>query len=184
MQDALAEVIGDQARLEALRRTALLDSAPEEAFDRLTRVATAVLRVPVALVTLLDSNRHFFKSQFGLTEPLATARETPLTHSFCKHVVGGREPLVVHDVRTHPLFRDPPPPEGSVRSYAGIPLITAEGHALGTFCVIDWRPREWSEGEIDILRVLAASTMSEIDLRRVAGDLRALTSSLQGLFES
>jgi formate hydrogenlyase transcriptional activator len=184
MQDALAEVIGDQARLEALRRTALLDSAPEEAFDRLTRMATAVLRVPVALVTLLDSNRHFFKSQSGLSEPLASSRETPLTHSFCKHVVGAREPLIVHDVRTHPLFCDPPPPEGSVMSYAGIPLITAEGHALGTFCVIDWRPREWTRGEIDLLSVLAASTMSEIDLRRVAGDLRALTSSLQELVES
>jgi formate hydrogenlyase transcriptional activator len=184
MQDELAETIGDQTRLEALRRTALLDSRPEEVFDRLTRVATAVLRVPVALVTLLDSDRHFFKSQCGLTEPLATARETPLTHSFCKHAVGSREPFIVPDVRTHPLFRDRPVVEGQVIAYAGIPLITSEGHALGTFCVIDWCPRDWTEEEIDILCVLAASTMSEIDLRLVAGDLRALTSSLQGLVDS
>jgi formate hydrogenlyase transcriptional activator len=184
MQDELADTIRDQARLEALRRTALLDSPPEEIFDRLTRIATAVLRVPVALVTLLDSDRHFFKSQFGLTEPLATARETPLTHSFCKHAVGSREALIVPDVRAHPLFRDRLTGEGSVIAYAGIPLVTSEGHALGTFCVIDWCPRDWTEEEIDILRALATSTMSEIDLRRVAGELQALTSSLQGLVES
>jgi len=184
MQDPLAAVIGDHARLEALRRTELLDSPPEEVFDRLTRMAKAVLGVPVALVTLLDSDRHFFKSQAGLPEPYATARETPLTHSFCKHVVGSREPLIVPDIRSHPLFSDRPAAEGSVMSYAGIPLITSEGHALGTFCVIDWRPRAWTEDEIDILRVLAVSTMSEIDLRRVAGDLRALTSSLQGLVDA
>ncbi|MGE5415027.1 MAG: hypothetical protein ACM3NW_12680, partial [Syntrophomonadaceae bacterium] len=71
LNDKLVDVIQNEARLEALRRTSLLDSPPEEAFDRLTRVATAVLRVPVALVSLVDSDRHFFKSQCGLPEPLA-----------------------------------------------------------------------------------------------------------------
>jgi formate hydrogenlyase transcriptional activator len=184
MQDELADAIGNQARLEALRRTALLDSPPEEAFDRLTRIATVVLRVPVALVTLLDSDRHFFKSQFGLSEPLASTRETPLTRSFCKHVVGSCEALIVPDVRTHPLFRHRPVGEGSVIAYAGVPLVTSEGFALGTFCVVDWHPHEWTGEEIDVLRVLAASTMAEIDLRRVAGELRGLTSSLQELVES
>ena len=184
MQDELADAIANQARLEALRRTALLDSAPEETFDRLTRMATVVLRAPVALVTLLDGHRHFFKSQCGLPEPFATTRETPLTHSFCKHVVGSCEPLVVPDVRTHPLFRSRPVVEGSVISYAGVPLLTSEGYALGTFCVLDWRPREWTGEEIGILRGLAASTMSEIDLRRLAGDLHTLTASLQELVES
>jgi formate hydrogenlyase transcriptional activator len=184
MQDELADAIANQARLEALRRTALLDSPPEEAFDRLTRVATVVLRVPVALVTLLDSERHFFKSQFGLPEPLATTRGTPLTRSFCKHVVGSCEPLIVPDVRIHPLFKHRPVGEGSVISYAGVPLVTSDGYALGTFCVIDWRARQWTGEDIDVLRVLAASTMAEIDLRRVAGELRTLTSSLQDLVES
>jgi formate hydrogenlyase transcriptional activator len=184
MQDELADAIANQTRLDALRRTALLDSPPEEAFDRLTRMATVVLRVPVALVTLLDSDRHFFKSQFGLPEPLASTRETPLTRSFCKHVVGSCEPLIVPDVRTHPLFKHRPVGEGSVISYAGVPLLTSEGYALGTFCVVDWRPHAWTGEEIDILRVLAASTMAEIDLRQVAGELRVLTSSLQELVES
>jgi formate hydrogenlyase transcriptional activator len=184
MQDKVADAIANEARLEALRRTALLDSAPEEAFDRLTRVATVVLRVPVALVTLLDSHRHFFKSQCGLPEPYATTRETPLTHSFCKHVVGSCEPLIVPDVRTHPLFRSQPVVEGQVFAYAGVPLVTSDGYALGTFCVIDWRPREWTGQDIDVLRGLAASTMAEIGLRRVAGELRVLTSRLQEIVES
>jgi formate hydrogenlyase transcriptional activator len=184
MQDEPADAITNQARLEALRRTALLDSPPEEAFDRLTRVATVVVRVPVALVTLLDSERHFFKSQSGLPEPLATARETPLTRSFCKHVVGSCEPLIVPDVRTHPLFRHRTVGKGSVIAYAGVPLITPEGFALGTFCVVDWRAREWTGEEIDALRVLAAATMSEIDQRRVAGELRTLTSNLGLLVDS
>src|SRR5206468_4436885 len=103
-KEKLLEVIQDEARLDALRRTSLLDSPPEEAFDRLTRLATTVLRVPVALVSLVDGDRQFFKSQCGLKEPLATARQTPLTDSFCKHAVGSGEPLVVPDARRDPLF--------------------------------------------------------------------------------
>ena len=87
-------------RLAALQQTSLLDTPPEEAFDRLTRLATTVLRVPVALVSLVDGNRQFFKSCVGLPEPLASLRQTPLTHSFCKHVVASGEPLIVSDARS------------------------------------------------------------------------------------
>jgi len=184
-KDELIEAIGNEARLEALRRTSLLDSPPEEAFDRLTRLATAVLHVPVALVSLVDGDRQFFKSQSGLSEPLATSRQTPLTSSFCKHAVGSREPLVVADARRHPVVqRNPAISELGVIAYAGIPLITSEGHALGTFCVVDGRPHDWTDEEVGILRVLAQSTMSEIELRRMAGELRGLTANLQGLVES
>jgi len=179
------EVIENEARLEALRRTSLLDSPPEEAFDRLTRLATTVLRVPVALVSLVDSDRQFFKSQCGLSEPLASLRQTPLTSSFCKHAVGSREPLLVADARRHPIFgHGRAVSEVGVIAYAGIPLITSEGHALGTFCVVDRQPHDWTEEEVGILRVLATSTMSEIELRRLVGELRALTANLQGLVES
>ena len=185
LKDKLVDIIENEARLEALRRTSLLDSPPEEAFDRLTRLATTVLRVPVALVSLVDGNRQFFKSQSGLSEPLASLRQTPLTNSFCKHAVGSREPLVVADARRDPLFRHSPAvSEDRVIAYAGIPLITSEGHALGTFCVVDRQPHDWTEAEIGILRVLATSTMSEIDLRRLVGELRTLTANLQGLVES
>ena len=158
MMDTLVDVIENEARLEALRRTALLDSPPEETFDRLTRLATSVLHVPVAIVSLVDGTRQFFKSHSGLSEPLASSRQTPVTHSFCKHAVESREPLVVADARRDPRFGHKHAfSELGVIAYAGIPLITSEGHALGTFCVVDRRPHQWTEEEIGILRVLAAS---------------------------
>ncbi len=185
MKDKLVDIIENETRLEALRRTSLLDSPPEEAFDRLTRLATTVLRVPVALVSLVDRDRQFFKSQCGLSEPVASLRQTPLTNSFCKHAVGSREPLVVADARRDPLFvHNPAVSELGVIAYAGIPLITSEGHALGTFCVVDRQPHDWTEVEIGILRVLATSTMSEIELRRLVDEQRALTAKLQSLVES
>jgi formate hydrogenlyase transcriptional activator len=184
MMDPLVDVIGSEGRLDALRRTSLLDSPPEEAFDRLTRLATTVLRVPVALVSLVDGERQFFKSHCGLPEPLASARQTPLTHSFCQHAVGSREPLVVADARQDPRFGHHHAfSELGVIAYAGIPLITSDGHVLGTFCAVDRQPHDWTEEEIGILRVLATSTMSEIELRRLVGELRALTANLQGLVE-
>jgi formate hydrogenlyase transcriptional activator len=185
LKDELVSIIENEARLEALRRTALLDSPPEEAFDRLTRLARAVLHVPVALVSLVGGDRQFFKSQCGLSEPLATTRQTSLRDSFCKHAVGSREPLLVTDARRHPKFeRNPVVIEGDVIAYAGIPLITSDGHALGTFCVVDEEPHDWTEEEIAILRVLASSTMSEIELRRVVVELRSMTANLQSLVDS
>ena len=185
MADEYLDVIRNEARLEALRRTSLLDSPPEEAFDRLTRMATVVLRVPMALVSLVDRDRHFFKSQCGLGEPLATLRQTPIQHSFCRHAVGSREPFVVADSRRHPLFAHDPGFLGSRSiAYAGVPLITSEGHALGTFCVVDEKPHDWTEEEVGILGVLAKCAMSEIELRRLVDELRALTASLKNLVET
>jgi len=178
------EKILNAARLAALRRTSLLDTPPEEAFDRLTRLATRVLRVPVALVSMVDGDRQFFKSCIGLQEPLASLRQTPLTHSFCKHAVVSGEPFIVSDARLHPLVRDNPSiSELGVIAYAGIPLTTTEGQTLGTFCVVDGKPREWTEEDIEILRSLAASVMTEIGTRRLAEDLRSLSGDLQRLVE-
>src|SRR4029450_853884 len=141
MMGQLVDVIENEARLDALRRTSLLDSPPEEAFDRLTRLATTGPRVPVALVSLVDGERQFFKSHCGLPEPLASARQTPLTHSFCQHAVGSREPLVVADARQDPRFGHHHAfSELGVIAYAGIPLITSDGHVLGTFCAVDRQP--------------------------------------------
>ncbi len=141
--------------------------------------------MPVALVSLVDGDRQFFKSQCGLSEPLASARQTPLANSFCKHAVGSREALVVPDARRDPVFEhNPSISEHGVVAYAGIPLITSEGHALGTFCVVDGEPHDWTEEEIGILRVLATSAMSEIELRRLVGELQTLSATLQSLVES
>jgi len=184
-QEKLVEVIQDEARLAALQRTGLLDSPPEDAFDRLTRLATRVLHVPVAVVSLVDRDRQFFKSQCGMSEAVASARQSPLDHSFCKHAVESREPLVVSDARRHHIFGHYVAfTEPGVVAYAGVPLIDSEGHALGTFCVADEKPHDWTEDEIGILRVLATSTLSEVELRSQAEELRSLTANLQGLVES
>jgi signal transduction histidine kinase len=157
----------DPSRLNALRRTALLDSAPEASFDRLTRLAVRLLCVPVALISLVDDRRQFFKSHAGLSEPWATKRQTPLSHSFCQHVVTSGDPLIVDDSRDHPLVRDNlAVADLQVIAYAGVPLVSPEGHVLGSFCAIDTQPRTWTAEEIDALKDLAALAMSEIGLKR------------------
>ena len=167
--DGPGDPLRSQGRLDALRRLRLLDTPPEEAFDRLTRLATRVLRAPIALVSLVDEEREFFKSQVGLPEPWATRREAPLSHSFCQHLVATGRPLVIEDARTHPLVRDNLAiPDLGVVAYAGIPLVTSQGHVLGSLCVVDTEARRWKDAEIAILTDLAASAVTEIELRLAA----------------
>ena len=161
-----SRALDDPDRLAALRRSALLDTPAEAAFDRLTRLATEILGVPVSLVSLVDGDRQFFKSAVGLPEPWASRRETPLSHSFCQHVVRGMAPLVVADARVDPvLSSNRAVSEIGVVAYAGIPIVTSDGFALGSFCAIDSKPRAWTEHEIGILRELTALVVSEIELR-------------------
>jgi formate hydrogenlyase transcriptional activator len=177
--------IQNEARLAALKRTSLLDSPPEEAFDRLTRLATSILHVPSAMVSLVDGNRQFFKSAIGLPEPWASLRHTPLTHSFCKHAVASGEALVVTDSREDPLVKDNlGVSELGIIAYAGVPLTSAEGLTLGSFCVMDARPRQWKDEEIEVLRNLAESVMTEIGTRLLADELRCLSAELQHLVEA
>ncbi len=136
----------------------------ERAFDRITKLAARVLNAPVALISLVDSERQFFKSSVGLNEPWRSARQTPLSHSFCRHTLDTGEPLVIEDARVHPLVRD----NLAVRdldavAYAGTPLIT-DGHVLGTLCVLDHHPRVWTSDQIDSLEALGASVLSEMEL--------------------
>jgi GAF domain-containing protein len=115
--------------------TNLLDSPTEAAYDRLTRLAVRLLHVPVALVSLVDADRQFFKSCVGLPAPWADARETPLSHSFCQHVVLSGQPLLIEDSRTtHGSWGTWAITDLGVIAYAGIPLMTADGQSLGSFC--------------------------------------------------
>lgn len=160
------EYVQSPERLAALAATGLLDSPPEEVFDRLTRLASQLMRAPVALLSLVDANRQFFKSSQGLPEPWLSLRETPLTYSFCQHAVATRAPLVVSNAITHPVARlTLGVTEMGIRSYAGVPLIAADGHALGTLCVIDHQPREWTSGALQGLTDLAALATAEVDRR-------------------
>ncbi len=164
MSDLLA-IVRNLNRLAAVQRTGLLDTPAEEPFDRFTRLATRMLKTPVALVSLVDADRQFFKSQTGLPEPWRTRRETPLSYSFCKHAVALQEPLVIADARRDPVYRDNPAVRDlQIVAYAGIPLMVS-GHALGAFCVIDNEPHAWSYDEVRILRDLAECVIHEIDLR-------------------
>jgi formate hydrogenlyase transcriptional activator len=184
MTTADRDILQEGARFEALRRTCLLDSRPEEAFDRLTRMATTVLRVPVSMVSFVDQDRLVIKSQRGLAEPLASTRVFPLSLSFCRQAVVSKQPVVVNDARQHPDFSSlPAVTQYGLVSYAGIPLVTPDGHALGTFCVLDRHPHDWSEEEIGILRVLATCAMSELDLRSLVGELSHVTANLQKLVD-
>jgi hypothetical protein len=152
-------------RLTELHRTLLLDSPPEENFDRLTRLTATVLNVPVALVSLVDSDRQFFKSCLGLRQPWASERQSPLSHSFCQHVVESRRALVVSDAREHPLLKDNLAIRDlGVIAYAGAPLTTPDGHVLGTLCAIDHQPRHWTTEQVEILCNLAGSVLTEIQL--------------------
>ncbi|HEX8393265.1 MAG TPA: PAS domain S-box protein [Longimicrobium sp.] len=184
--------LASPARLRALRNLALLDTEAEEGFDRITRMATAALRVPVSLVSLVDADRQYFKSCRGLPEPWASARQTPLSHSFCQHVVATGQPLVIPDARADARVRDNLAIRDlGVAAYAGVPLVLG-GHAIGSLCAIDGAPREWTEEDLALLHDLGAVVMSEIELRgqvaatrfaeQSAADAGArLRSTLEGL---
>jgi signal transduction histidine kinase len=161
-----ASPLHDPARLTQLQATGLLDSPTAEAFDRLTRLAAKLLRAPVSTVTLVETDRQFYLSCAGMPEPLASARETPMEMSFCKHTVELGQPLIIPDTRGHPIVGDNPAITGfGVRAYAGIPLLTPSGHAIGTLCVMDFVPREWTEDQVSSLTDLAAAVSTEIELR-------------------
>jgi diguanylate cyclase len=175
------ETIADGARLAALRDLGILDTEPEEDFDRFTRLATELLGVPVSLVSLIAGDRQFFKSQQGLPELWADARQTPLSHSFCQHAVKSRKPLVVEDARESPLLSDNLAVRDlDVIAYAGMPLILDDGHAVGVLCAIDSKPRHWSERDLRILEDLTAAVKTLLDLRSVLAR-QSLHDRLTGL---
>jgi diguanylate cyclase (GGDEF)-like protein/PAS domain S-box-containing protein len=176
----LLDAIRNPDRLAALRRFDLLDTPPEPAFDRLTRLAAAVLHAPIALIILIDEDRQFLKSSVGLPDSWAKRQDTPLAYSFCQHMVVTAEPLIISDVRDYPLVQENPMIDvlKSV-AYAGTPLITADRYVIGSLCVIDAVRREWRDEEIAILSDLAASVMSEIQLRSDAAARRQAEEALQ-----
>ncbi|HEX6039833.1 PAS domain S-box protein [Longimicrobium sp.] len=182
-----ARVLGAAGRLETLRRTGLLDGPGEAAFDRLSACAVRLLRVPAALVTLVSDDRQCFTGCVGLPEPWMSARETPLSHSFCQHVVATGGPLVIRDAREHPQLRASPAiADLRVVGYLGVPLLAPDGSVLGSFCAIDRDPRAWTDEEVRGVQDLARWAAAEVELRleraelvRVAGEREALAAELR-----
>jgi signal transduction histidine kinase len=156
-------ILADEAeRLAALRRYELLDTLPEQEYDDLTQLAAHICGVPIALVTLVDADRLWFKSRVGL--PVAGIDRA---QSFCSQVVVDREMMIIPDASCDERFARSPLVTGypDIRFYAGTPLISQDGHALGTLCVVDLRPRQLDGQQIAMLRALGRQVMSQIELR-------------------
>jgi diguanylate cyclase (GGDEF)-like protein len=167
--------VGDPRRLAALAESGLVDSPPEAAFDRVTRLVAEVLHVPVALFTLVTAERQVFKSSVGVGQ----LRETPLSHSFCRHVVDSGGPLEVVDARRHPRVRDNPAiSDHGIVAYLGMPLTTAAGERLGALCAIDHEPRQWTGRDQGVLEDLAGAAMAEVELRRANRTVAAAAAEL------
>ena len=158
--------IDDANRLAALRSSGLLDSPPEPAFDRLSGLAARVLNAPVALISLLDEDREFFKSSVGLPAPWCDRREAPLADWLAQYVLEDGAPFVIPDATLEPrLLNHSVVKDLGAVAYAGVPIELPGGQIIGALAVIDSVPRAWSDAEISTLVDLAASVITEVELR-------------------
>ena len=167
----------DAARLQSLRRIGLLDSAKEERFDRLCRIACSQFGVPIATITFVDENRQWFKSEIGLN-----CSETGREVSFCGHTILEDRPLIIPDARKDIRFYDNPSVQGPpyLRFYAGVPLKTEDGHLVGTFCIMNSQPRILAQAEIERLEDLAAIAEDEMNAVANRQSLDVLRRSEEG----
>lgn len=168
-------------RLEALRNYGIVDTPAEPEFDDIAALAAGICGTPIALISLVEETRQWFKAKVGLT-----TSETSRTHSFCAHALSGSEILQVPDARMDQRFAENPLVTGDpqIRFYAGAPLVTPTGAALGTLCVIDRTPRQLTEFQQQALRVLSRQVMMQLELRRQARELARRERLLQAIFDS
>jgi sigma-B regulation protein RsbU (phosphoserine phosphatase) len=168
----MANELLDAARLAAVARTRLLDTEPDEPFDRLARLAAALLDAPFALVTIVDDTRSYWKSAIGL-EALGVERNQLIPDSFCQYVIASGERLIVDDAVRDPRTRDNPSVANlGVGAWAGFPLLAPTGEVLGTFCVVDTRSRQWTEQDVHVLETLSSAATGEVALRMALHDER------------
>jgi signal transduction histidine kinase len=169
---------GETDRLAALYDLDVLDTPPEKDFDDIVALASAVCGVPMSLVSLVDSDRQWFKAKIG-TDLTETSRDL----SFCAHAILGGDLLVVPDARQDARFADNPAVDtpGGIRFYAGAPLLTTDGFAIGALCVVDAEPRRLGLDQLQALRALARQVTSQLELRRYATALADTTARLQEL---
>ena len=153
----------EEARLETLRKYQILDTAAEKVFDDITALVANVCQTPISFLSFVDRDRQWFKSNVGVP-----ARETSRDIAFCAHAIMGDDLFVVPDTLADERFAKNPLVcnDPNIRFYAGMPLMTPEGHAIGTLCVIDRVPRELSQQQKDKMRALAQSAMMLLEVRR------------------
>ena len=171
----------ERERLQALGALHILDTPPEERFDRITSLATRVLRVPKAYISMVDDDREWLKSRIGMP-----SQQNPRDTSFCGHVILGDRPMVLPDVTADLRFRDNPITSGpdGIRAYAGVPLTSEEGYNVGAFCVADHRARSFSDEDINLLLDLAALVERELRLADVIRSQGELIETQHALVES
>lgn len=173
---------GEARRLAALHRYRILDTLPERAYDDIVRLASTLCGTPMSTVTLIDVNRQWFKAAVGTTD-----RENAREIAFCDHAIRQPEDIfVVHDATRDQRFADNPlvTAENGIRFYAGMPLVTSEGDALGTVCVVDRRPRELSPEQLEGLRALGRQVIALLELRRLNLDGQRLLAERDLLTQS
>lgn len=155
----------EDQRLAALERYDILDTPSEEAFDRITRLTKKLFQVPFVIITMIDAHRAWSKSTQGMD-----LEEGPRKLSFCQYTILEKRPLVVDDASKDPKFAENPYVTGEphLRFYAGVPLTTSDGHNVGTLCIIDTKPREFSSEQIELLSDLARMAVDELELRLLA----------------
>jgi two-component system NtrC family sensor kinase len=153
----------DRERVAALEKYAILDTEPEQAFDDLTLLASFICKTPIALISLIDEDRQWFKSKIGMKPS-----ETPRDIAFCSVAIQQPEVMVVPDTLKDERFRNNPfvTSEPNIRFYAGAPLINEDGYALGTLCVIDKAPREITDDQKEALHALSRLVLSQLEFRR------------------
>jgi two-component system cell cycle sensor histidine kinase/response regulator CckA len=171
----------EAGRLKALRRYEILDTAPEKQLDDITLLASRICGTPIAMISLIDEKRQWFKSKVGMTES-----ETSRDIAFCAHGILQAEVFVVNDAQADERFAANPLVTGNprIRFYAGAPLITSDGHALGMLCVNDQVPREMSSDQMEALRALSRLVVAQLEAKRSLSELQQTFAQLKGTEES
>jgi diguanylate cyclase (GGDEF)-like protein len=171
----------DPGRLAALRELDLLASPPQDHLSKLSRLASALLGVPISALSLVSWDRQITAGQAGLVDHDAEVVDTPLSHSFCQHVVRADAPFVVEDAREHPLVMDNLAVRDSgIVAYAGVPIRLADGECVGAFCACDEAPRQWTDDDLRTLSDLASVAVDVLELHRLKRD-GGMRDSLTGL---
>ena len=163
----------EQQRLATLRGYEILDTEPEAAFDDLTLIASCVCQTPIALISLVDADRQWFKSSVGFS-----VKETSRDIAFCAHAIMQHDLFIVPDASKDKRFTDNPlvSAEPKIRFYAGAPLVSPNHHALGTLCVLDRVPRQLTNAQIEALRTLSRAVMTQLEMRRRLHELEQTLS--------